>query len=131
MTDLHPNVVTYVQAIDAFNRDDIDAVRDHVSADLVYTIPGSSRIAGDYRGVEGFVEILRRLRDESDDTFTVEPRVILADDDNLIARCRVTALRAGRRLDTENCYALRFADGKVVEGAVFVSDPAQVDEFWS
>jgi hypothetical protein len=28
-----------------------------------------------------------------------------------IARCRVTSDRAGKRLDTENCYAFRFVDG--------------------
>jgi ketosteroid isomerase-like protein len=43
----------------------------------------------------------------------------------------VTADRGGRRLDTENCYAFRFVDGKLAEGTVFVSDPHHVDEFWS
>ena len=45
MTDLHPNVTTYLHAIDAFNRDDLTAVRDHVRADVVYRIPGRGRVA--------------------------------------------------------------------------------------
>ena len=38
----HPNVVTYLEAIEAFNRDDLDAVQSHVRADVVYRIPGDS-----------------------------------------------------------------------------------------
>ena len=60
MTDLHPNVPTYLHAIDAFNRDDLAAVRDYVRADVVYRIPGRSRVAGEFRGIGGFAEILRR-----------------------------------------------------------------------
>jgi ketosteroid isomerase-like protein len=131
MTDLHPNVTTYLHAIDAFNRDDLVTVRDHVRADVVYRIPGRSRVAGEFRGIDGFAAILRRLRDESGGTIALEPLTVLADDQNLIARCRVTADRPGKRLDTENCYAFRFVDGKLADGTVFVSDPHQVDEFWS
>jgi uncharacterized protein len=124
-------VTTYLHAIDAFNRDDLAAVRDHVRADVVYRIPGRSQVAGEFRGIDGFAGILRRLRDVSGGTIALEPLTVLADDQNLIARCRVTADRGGRRLDTENCYAFRFVDGKLADGTVFVSDPQQVDEFWS
>ena len=56
---------------------------------------------------------------------------MLADDENLIARARVTAQRDGKRLDTENCYAFRFVDGKVADGQVFLSDPEHVEDFWA
>jgi ketosteroid isomerase-like protein len=128
--ELHPNVVTYLAAIDAFNRSDVDAVAERVHADFVYRIPGRSIIAGEFRGVAGFIEALARLRDESGGTIVVEPTAVLADDDNLIARARVTAARRGRHLATENCYALRFVDGKVADGQVFLSDPEQVEAFW-
>jgi len=67
---------------------------------------------------------------ESGATIELTPVALLADDDNLIARARVTAERAGKRLDTENCYAFRFVDGKVADGQVFVSEPDRVDDFW-
>ena len=50
-------------------------------------------------------------------TIALTPVAVLADDHNLIARARVTAERAGKRLDTENCYAFRFVDGMVADGA--------------
>ena len=68
MSDLHPNVLTYLAAMGAFNRDDLSAVAENVHPDFVYRIPGHSNIAGEFHGVEGFVEALTRLRDESDGT---------------------------------------------------------------
>ncbi len=131
MADPHPNVVTYLQAIDAFNRNDLDAVRDHVRADVVYRIPGRSQVGGEFHGIDGFAEILRRLRDESHGTIELTPLAVLADDENLIARARLTAQRGSKRLNTENCYAFRFVDGKLADGQVFLSDPEHVDSFWS
>ena len=131
MSDLHPSVVTYLAAIDAFNRNDLRAVGQYVHPDFRYRIPGRSRVAGEFRGIDGFVEALTRLRDESAGTIALTPVAVHADDDNLIARARVTAQRNGRRLKTENYYAFRFLDGKVADGQVFLSDPDYVEEFWA
>jgi hypothetical protein len=95
-----------------------------------YRIPVAPESPVSFRGVEGFVEALTRLRDESGGTIELTPVAVLADDDNLIARVRVTAKQHGRRLDTENCYAFRFLDGKVADGQVLLSDPEHVEDFW-
>jgi ketosteroid isomerase-like protein len=128
---LHPNVIAYLEAIEAFNRDDLDAVKNHVRADVVYRIPGDSIVAGEYKGIDGFAHILRLLRTESDGTLELTPVAVLADGENVIARARVTARRGTKTLDTENVYAFRFAGGKLADGQVFLSDPAQVDAFWA
>jgi ketosteroid isomerase-like protein len=131
MDELHPNVLTYLAAIAAFNRNDLETVRDYVRPDFVYRIPGRSIVAGEFHGIEEFAGILAKLRDESAGTIALTPVAVLADDHNLIARARVTAERAGKRLDTENCYAFRFVDGMVADGQVFVSEPEIVDAFWT
>jgi ketosteroid isomerase-like protein len=131
VSDVHRNVLTYLAAMAAFNRNDLTAVAEHVHPDFVYRIPGRSKIAGEFHGIDGFVEVLTRLRDQSDGTLGLTPVAVLADDENLLARARVTATRGGKQLDTENCYAFRFVNGKVAEGQVFLSDPEQVDNFWA
>jgi ketosteroid isomerase-like protein len=131
LADLHPNVITYLEAIEAFNRDDLDAVQNHVRADVVYRIPGESIVSGEYKGIDGFAHILRRLRTESDGTIELTPVAVLADSENVIARARVTARRGTKTLDTENVYAFRFVGGRLADGQVFLSDPAQVDAFWA
>ena len=131
MDEPHPNVLTYLAAIAAFNRNDLRAVRDLVQPDFVYRIPGRSVVAGEFHGIDGFDYVLTKLREESAGTIELTPLAVMADHDNLIARARVTAERAGKRLDTENCYAFRFVDGKVADGQVFVSEPEVVDAFWN
>ena len=130
MTEPHTNVVTYLAALEAFNRNDIAALAQYIAPDFVYRIPGRATVAGEFHGIDGFVEVLTRLRDESGDTIELTPLTVLADDGNLIARARVTARRGNRRLDTENCYAFRFVDGKVADGQVFLSEPGHVEHFW-
>jgi hypothetical protein len=39
MRDLHPNLLTYLAAVAAFNRDDLTAIAEHVHPDFVYRIP--------------------------------------------------------------------------------------------
>jgi ketosteroid isomerase-like protein len=131
MCELHPNVLRYLAAIDAFNRNDVAAVAEYVRPDFLYQIPGRSKVAGSFSGIDGFGEALTRLRVESAGTIEIAPVAVLADDENLIARARVTARRGGTQLDTENCYAFRFVDGKVAAGQVFLSDPEQVEHFWA
>jgi ketosteroid isomerase-like protein len=127
----HPNLLTYLAAIDAFNRNDMAAVGAYVRPDFVYRIPGRSSVAGEFRGIDGFVEALTRLQEASAGTIHLEAVAVLADDNNLIARARVTAQRGARRLNTENCYAFRFLDGKVANGQVFLSEPDRVEDFWA
>jgi hypothetical protein len=89
MADLHPNILTYLAAIAAFNANDLRTVGDHVRSDVVYRIPGRSIVAGEFHGIDGFADILTRLRDESGGTIELTPLAVLADDHNLIARARV------------------------------------------
>ena len=130
MSEPHPNVLIYLAALDAFNRNDLAALSEVVAADFVYRIPGRSSVAGEFYGVDGFVEALSRLREQSEGTIQLTPLIVLADAENLIARAHVTAQRGDKRLDTENCYAFRFVGGKVAHGQVFLSDPDQVQDFW-
>jgi hypothetical protein len=48
----------------------------------------------------------------------------------LLVRAHLTAQGSGEALDTERVYAFGFVEGKVANGQVFVSDPAQFDVFW-
>jgi ketosteroid isomerase-like protein len=134
MTDTatdHPNVVAYKRMIAAFNANDLGAVEALVAPDLVYTIPGSSPIACHTRGVVAHLSMLKQARERSGGTLRLEPRAVAADGDYLVVWGRITAERAGRRLDSDHCVMYRFADGKIVEGRTVPVDLYAFDEFWS
>lgn len=117
--------------IAAFNANDLSAVAALVSADLVYTIPGRSPIACHTRGVVPHLEVLKRARELSGGTLRLEPQAIAADGDYLLIWGRISAERAGKRLDSEHCVMYRFAEGKIVEGRTIPIDLYSFDEFWS
>jgi hypothetical protein len=131
MSDLHPNVLTYLAAIDAFNRNNLTAVGKYMRPDFRYRIPGRSRVAGEFRGIDDFVEALTRLRDESAGTIALTPRGRARRRREPHRTCPSHRSTRRKRLDTENCYAFRFLDSKVADGQVFLSDPEQVEEFWT
>ena len=41
--------------------------------DVVYRIPGRSIVAGEYHGIDGFADILTRLRNDSGGTIELTP----------------------------------------------------------
>ena len=134
MTDIatnHPNVIAYKRMIAAFNANDLGAVEALVAPDLEYTIPGSSPLACHTRGVVPHLTILKQARERSGGTLRLEPRAVAADGDYLVVWGRITAERAGRRLDSDHCVMYRFADGKIVEGRTVPVDLYAFDEFWS
>jgi ketosteroid isomerase-like protein len=128
---VHPNVAAYRRMIAAFNANDLSAVEALVAPDLVYTIPGRSPIACHTQGVEAHLRALARARELSGGTLRLEPRAVVAEGDYLIVWGRITAERAGKRLDSDHCVMYRFAVGKIVEGRTLPVDLYAFDAFWS
>jgi len=128
---VHPNIIAYKGMIAAFNANDLSAVEALVDANLVYEIPGKSPIACRTRGVAAHIQMLKLARELSGGTLRLEPRAIAADGDYLVVWGRITAERAGKRLDSDHCVMYRFEAGKIVEGRTVPLDLYAFDEFWS
>jgi uncharacterized protein len=117
--------------IAGFNTNDLDAVAALVADDVVYTIPGRSRIACHTTGLAAHLAALRHVRELSGGSLKLEPRAIAADGDYLVVWGRITAEREGRALDCEHCVMYRFREGKIVEGRTVPIDLYAFDAFWS
>jgi ketosteroid isomerase-like protein len=128
---MEPLVKTLLEVLDAFNREDFDALADLVDPDVVYRIPGRMPFAGDHRGVEAVTAALRRLRDLSGGTIKADPRTVLTDGEHVLFTARITASHNGRTLDVLNAYAYRFADGKLVEAQLFPGDLHHIEAFFA
>lgn len=117
--------------IAGFNSNDLAAVASLVDPDVVYTIPGRSRIAGETTGISAHLAALQRARELSEGTLKLEPRAVAADGDYLVVWGRITAQRGERALDCEHCVMYRFRFGKIVEGRTVPTDLYAFDAFWS
>lgn len=132
MAEQHPNVLRYIQAIRAFNDNDIDAVGEYFSENIVYRIPGRSPVAGEFHGIEQFARALKLVKELSGGTIKFEPQVVLANDQAVMAYGHATAQRRGKTLDIDHAYLYRFdKEGRIIEGRTIPVDLHAFDEFWS
>lgn len=127
----HPNATLVRKGYDAFNKADIDAIRDVLAEDVVWHEPGRSVLAGDYKGGDEVLGLLRRLHDLSGGTFAVELVDLIADAERVTAFERLTGKRGAMELDTVDVVDFEIHRGRVTEGTVYQSDTYAFDEFWA
>jgi uncharacterized protein len=128
---MEPLVKTLLEVLDAFNREDFEALAQLVDVDVVYRIPGRMPFAGEHRGVEAVTAALRLLRERSGGTITAEPRTVLTDGEHVIFTAHITAGHGGRTLDVVNAYDYRFAAGKLAEAQLFPGDLHHIEAFFA
>ncbi len=118
-------------AMSAFSRGDLETFADTLlSDDVVWHWPGRSSVAGEYRGREAALGLLRGFRELTQNRLTVEPLDVLEGRDYLMSFTHVTAEQEGRRLDVVMADAMRFgSDGRVEEFWTLSNDQDAVDSF--
>jgi hypothetical protein len=127
----HPNLALMRRALAAFQTGDIPALAGIFSRDVVRRVPGKSFLARDYRGREEVFGFLGRLAQLTDGTFHVESLDMLANDTGGVFIDRVTAERAGRRLDVRLLLHVTIRDGQIAEGVDHFHQEHLWDAFWA
>jgi ketosteroid isomerase-like protein len=127
----HPNVRLIRRGYDSFAAGDLDALRELVADTVVWHEPGRSPLGGDYKGREGIIELLTKLRELSDGTFSMKVIDVLATPERVVALHEDTARRAGRELDMSSAVEFEIHAGKITEVTVYHDDTYHFDEFWA
>jgi ketosteroid isomerase-like protein len=122
----------YTQAIKAFNDNDIETTAELVAEDVVYTFHGDHPAAGEYHGYDGFREVLRRAKELTGGTASLEPvAVVTNDEDALMVWGIFRGERNGVPFETYHAYYYRFEEGRLVEGHTIPADQTAANAFWS
>ena len=101
-----------------------------LSDDVVWHWPGRSAVAGEYRGRDAALELIRGFNRLTQGRLHVEPVDILEGREYLMSFTHVTADQEGRHLDVMMADAMRFGpDGRVEEFWTLSNDQAAVDAF--
>jgi uncharacterized protein len=85
--------------------------------DICWTIIGSTKFSGTYRGKQAVLnELLRPLFAQFADQYTNTAHRFIAEDDYVVVECRgrVTT-KSGAPYNNTYCWICRFADGKLQE----------------
>ncbi len=67
----HPNAELWRKGQEAFSRGDMDSLRTFWADDIVYHVPGNNALAGDYKGEDGVLQYLTRIRDLTEGTLRI------------------------------------------------------------
>ena len=119
------------QAMAAVTRGDAETFGEILLADdVVWHWPGRSHVAGDYRGKDAVIGLVREFHRVASDRLQVSPLDVLEGREFLMSFTHVIAEQEGRTLDVVMADAMRFgADGKVEEFWTLSNDQAAVDSF--
>lgn len=105
----------------------------HFSDDCVWTVGGSSAIAGTYRGHDGILAFFGRLQELTENTYRVEPPWELSDGDHGVFYYRAHGVRPdGRTIDLDQALVCSAGpDGRYAEVRALPFDQDVFDAFWA
>jgi uncharacterized protein len=126
----HRNAELVRRAYEAFQRGDLEALRNYVTPDIKYHIPGRNQVAGDFEGVDAVLEVFRRVAELSGGSYRVELHDVLADDEHVVALAHQSASHGGKSLDDIYAHVFHVRYDKISESWLLFYDPYQGDEFF-
>jgi ketosteroid isomerase-like protein len=129
VTAEHPNAELTRRVFAAFGKS-AAAISAALARDIVWRVPGSTIMSGEYRGRRAVIEFLRRTGLETDGTYRSTLHTVLADDDWGVAVYRARGTRNGIDLDVDQAFVIRFADGQWKEVTAVPLDSA-FERFWA
>ncbi len=128
----HQNTSIVRALFDASARQDVDGVLNLLADDVVFHIPGSSPIAGTYRGKDEALAFWGRLAQLSDAPPQSELLHALTDGESTaVAVWKTRASRKGQILEDVLGYIFELRDGKIASARNLAADPEAADRFWS
>ncbi len=108
-----------------------DPLRDVLTDDILWVVPGANAIAGEYRGIDAVLDYFARRRDLADRTFRMHPGdVLVGEGDSVAVLTDGTATIGGvqRRWSTVGLYRLR--GERVAACWLLPLDAAAFDAIW-
>ena len=108
-----------------------DGLRELLSEDVVWHVPGGSAIAGEHRGVEAVLAYMDARRRVMDGTLrvTVHGAALIAG--RVVQLAGGTAVRDGRPVAWETVGVFRVDGGRIAECWLIPFDQAEFDAIWS
>ena len=114
-----------------FESGDLDLLRVVMAQDVVWHEPGRSRLAGDYKGPEAVLGLLRTLKSGSGGTFAIDVLDVLSKPERAVVLQRETATRNRRKLDVIAAVEFEIHHEQITEVTVYQADTYQFDDFWT
>jgi ketosteroid isomerase-like protein len=126
----HPNAELLQRAFGAFGRDALVVARS-LAEDIVWRVPGTNAMSGEYQGRDAVLQFLRQTLVLSGGTYRTELQYVVADDERAVAVYRARGEREGRALDIEQALFCEISDGQIADVTAVPLDYPAFDAFWA
>lgn len=124
----HPNVTLVKESYEAFDRQDIEWIQEHMAADIVWHIGGTSKLAGSYKGMQEISEVFARQGKMLADS-KIDLHDIVGNDEHVIAIGSGTAQDPdGGSAEWKWGNVFHVKDGKITEVWGLSEDPTAIDK---
>ena len=115
----------------AYAGGELEELRELLSEDVIWHVPGRSAIAGEHRGIEAVLAYFKRRRRLGDHTFRITIHGASLISGRVVQLAGGTAERGGGTLIWETVGVFRVADGRIAECWLVPFDLYAFDEIWS
>ena len=109
----------------------VDALRELMAEDIVWHVPGTSRIAGDYRGRDAVLGYFSARRERAGGRIEIVKHAELAFGDVLVQLADGRALLGGVEREWRTAGVYRVSDGRVAEAWLVPLELDAFDRAWS
>jgi hypothetical protein len=120
----------HVAQREAYAGGSLDPLRSWLTDDVVWHVPGHSRIAGQHRGIDAVLSYFATRRRMTDETFRIKVHGLSPIGDRVVQLAGGTALVSGREVSWETVGIFRVADGRIAECWLVPFDLYAFDEIW-
>jgi YbgC/YbaW family acyl-CoA thioester hydrolase len=110
------------------SREPLEAV---LASDVIWHVPGSSPIAGIYKGRDEVVRYMKARRDIAASTFQMHPGEVLVGEDHIACLTDGTVERDGQRERWSTLGLYRVRGAQIAETHLLPFDQQQFDRIWS
>ncbi|MGC0332066.1 ketosteroid isomerase-like protein [Streptomyces sp. SAI-170] len=128
----HPHAQLVRKGYEAFQRGDMDALRELMTADCTQHVPGSHQLSGDYKGQDAIIGLYGRLFEETGGSLRIELQKVLVDGrGHAVGVHHATARRGAKRIEMDECLLFRIVGDKATDIDLCVDDIDKDNDFWT
>ena len=109
------NIATMRRAYDAFNRGDMDTLRQLWTDDVVWPVGGRNRLSGEKRGADAIIAYFGQLIEASGGTLKVELHDVVGNEQHILSMHTLSAQHQGQPLSIHFVLVTHVRDGKFSE----------------
>jgi uncharacterized protein len=131
MTKAKDNVTLIRKGFEAFNKGDVAALKEVLSADCVQHMSGNNRFSGDHKGLDNVLKMYGEIGALTNGTFQAVLSDVYATDHGVIAQFTSTATRNGQSLEQKNSMVFTIVGGKATELDEVPLNGEVNDAFWA